>query len=291
MLKSMTGFSRIESSNENLTVTVEIKSLNGRFLDINPKLPKILNQKEIEIRDVLKQTLQRGSVTININLKYETIAESLKFNEKMAIECLATLKQLNTKLKLRESVKLDHLLQYSDYFYEKSESSLSEEDWTLIKNAVVEATKALDKTRGVEGQYIQKDFQARIKKIEALGASIEAAGADRVPAEREKMRQRIAKLFESDEIDEQRLQMEMVMLANRLDISEECVRLKSHIKYFSELFKQKEPTGNKINFILQEMNREINTIGSKADDAVISQKVVAVKEELERIREQAQNVE
>jgi uncharacterized protein (TIGR00255 family) len=142
-----------------------------------------------------------------------------------------------------------------------------------------------------EGKQILNDINNRMKKISDNVNKIEKLGIEKIPAERERLRQRIAQMFESDEYDEQRLQTEMVLMADKLDISEECVRLYSHFKFFNETVKANEPSGRKLNFLLQEMNREINTIGSKASDAYISQLVVLVKEELERIREQIQNIE
>jgi uncharacterized protein (TIGR00255 family) len=142
-----------------------------------------------------------------------------------------------------------------------------------------------------EGTQILKDLQFRLKNVSSTLQKIEALGIKKIPLERERLRQKVAMLFDSDEIDEHRIQMELVLLADKLDISEECVRLNSHIKFMFESLKSKEPVGKKINFLLQEMNREINTIGSKANDTEISHLVVSAKEELERLREQIQNIE
>jgi uncharacterized protein (TIGR00255 family) len=142
-----------------------------------------------------------------------------------------------------------------------------------------------------EGKNIEKDILNRIKKIHAITDKIRALGLEKIPTEREKFRQKVAQLFEGDEIDEQRIYMEMILLADKLDISEECVRLESHFKLFYNSLKEKDSAGRKINFLMQEMNREINTIGSKANDSEISQLVISVKEELERVREQIQNIE
>jgi len=149
----------------------------------------------------------------------------------------------------------------------------------------------MNKMRIKEGEQILKDMNARVKAVSKLVDVIESLGVKRIPAERERLRQKIAMLFESDEIDEHRIQMELVLIADKLDFSEECVRLKSHIKFWFESIKEKDPVGKKLSFMLQEMNREINTIGSKCNDPEISMKVVTVKEELEKIREQVQNIE
>ncbi len=168
---------------------------------------------------------------------------------------------------------------------------LAEREWKVVVKAVRAALASLDTMRKNEGKELAKDIRARIKTIEERLDRIEERSMQRVPEERERLRSRIAQLFESDEIDEQRLQLEILLLADKLDCSEEIVRLRSHIKFFLEALKSTEPIGRQLNFLLQEMQREINTIGSKANDAEISQMVVSVKEELERIREQVQNIE
>jgi len=145
--------------------------------------------------------------------------------------------------------------------------------------------------RAQEGQEIYKDFNKRLRKISNSIDKIEKLSAQKIIDERDNQREKIAKLFESDELDETRIQMEIAIIANRLDVSEECVRLRSHIKFFRETMKSNEPIGQKLNFLLQEINREVNTIGSKSDSAEISHIVVALKEEVERIREQVQNIE
>ncbi|MBL7974412.1 MAG: DUF1732 domain-containing protein, partial [Candidatus Kapabacteria bacterium] len=154
------------------------------------------------------------------------------------------------------------------------------------------ALTALENARKNEGKEISKDLRARMKTIETTLDQVEEIGMKRIPEERERLRARIAQLFDADEIDEQRLQMEIVLLADKLDISEECVRLRSHIKFMNEALKSTvDANGRQMNFMLQEMNREVNTIGSKANDANIARMVVGLKDELERIREQVQNIE
>ena len=164
-------------------------------------------------------------------------------------------------------------------------------EWKLVKTALKDALKGIDKMRTSEGQQISRDIHERVKNIAKSVEKVDAISSKKIPLERERLRQRVAQLFESDDIDERRIQMEIVLIADKLDISEECVRLRSHIKFFNETLKAKEPMGQKLNFLIQEMNREINTIGSKANDTEISQLVVEAKDEMERIREQIKNVE
>jgi uncharacterized protein (TIGR00255 family) len=294
MIKSMTGYSRIETSENGVTALVEIRTVNGKNLDISPRLPKSLQHKEIDIREMVRHALMRGSV--NVNITVETVAEEshlVTLNEAKAEAYFAEIDKLRKKFKMRDAVKLDHLMNFTDMF----EKNVVEEDyskqWNIVQKTLRSALNSLDNMRKNEGRELGKDIRNRIGYIERDLDKVEKLAEKRVPQERERLRARIAQLFESDEIDEQRLQMEIIIVANKLDISEEIVRLRSHIKFAVEVMNSKghESIGRRLNFILQEMHREINTIGSKADDAGISQIVVAMKEELERLREQVQNIE
>ncbi|MBM2813375.1 MAG: YicC family protein [Ignavibacteria bacterium] len=291
MIKSMTGFGRCEESESGLVVSVEVKSLNGKNLEINCRLPRSLSSKELEIREIVRANIARGSLSVNVNVQNSSPAAQYEINEKAVQDIFTNINGVKKKLKLQGNVQISDLLHFSNFFFLPIENDTSEIEWRLTKKALREALKSLDKMRKIEGDKLFKDMAARMKTIKNTVGEIESLGMKRIPEERDKLRKRVAMLFESDEIDEHRLQLEIVLIADKLDISEECVRLSSHIKYFFEVFKEKEPPGRKIGFLLQEMNREINTIGSKANNSVISQTVVIVKEELERIREQIQNIE
>ena len=180
---------------------------------------------------------------------------------------------------------------FSDHFRDTKDNENVAAYWRVTKRALRAAINNVEAMRKREGTQLAKDIKSRLSGIKKNVDKIESLSTARVPEEREKLRMRVAQLFESDEIDEQRLQMEMVLLADKLDISEECVRLHSHLTYFNNIMRAKGSSGKKMNFLVQEIYREINTIGSKANDANISQIVVNVKEELERIREQVQNIE
>ena len=287
----MTGFSKVEAREKGINLTVELKALNGRFLEINCKIPRTLSLKEYEIREMIKSNIQRGSIYIGINIESDPASKQNLINENAAEGYFNALKRLKKKLHINEPVKFSELLTFSNNFYVKENGEESETEWKLAKGAIIEALKNLDKMRVKEGTQIMKDIQSRMKNISGDLDKIEKLSTRKIPDERERLRQRVAQLFESDEIDEHRIQLEFVLLADKLDISEECVRMKSHIKFFFETLKAKEPMGRKINFLLQEMNREVNTMGSKASDTEISHTVVGMKEELERVREQVQNIE
>ncbi len=287
----MTGFAKKEFSESGKTICVEVKSLNGRFLELKCRLPKEHSYRELEIRDLVKDAITRGTININVTIDGNGEGKPASINLDSAAQILANLKEMKTKLKIKDEIKLDHILSLASSMSTEQVEGESEEMWAAVKKTTVEALKALNKMRTKEGEQIQKDMNARIKAVSKLVDTIESLGVKRIPAERERLRQKIAMLFESDEIDEHRIQMELVLIADKLDFSEECVRLRSHIKFWFESLKEKDPVGKKLSFMLQEMNREINTIGSKCNDAEISSKVVIVKEELEKVREQVQNIE
>jgi uncharacterized protein (TIGR00255 family) len=287
----MTGFSKAQSTEKGIKCIVEIKTLNGRYLDIKVKAPNSLSQKELQIKELVKSFLSRGSVLINIAFEYQGLKEEFAFDREAASAVYEELKLLKKHLKIRDAVKFDHLLGFSQFFSVKKNDQESAAEWRTAKKALREALKSLEKMRAQEGQEIYKDFNKRLRKISNSIDKIEKLSAQKIIDERDNQREKIAKLFESDELDETRIQMEIAIIANRLDVSEECVRLRSHIKFFRETMKSNEPIGQKLNFLLQEINREVNTIGSKSDSAEISHIVVALKEEVERIREQVQNIE
>ena len=291
MIKSMTGFSKTEAHESGMTANVEIKSLNGRYLEINCRTPRSLSHKEFELRDLVKKAMTRGNVFLNVTIDKDEAAKPFVLDSGVAAECYDTLKELRAKLKIKDAVKIDHVLQFSSDFFVKKDDDTSDLEWKLVSKAVKNALRSLNTMRGKEGRQILKDMNARMNKIENDIEQLEKLGLEKIPAERDRLRQRVAKLFESDEIDEQRLQTELVLIADKLDISEECVRMRSHLKFYFETIESPEPSGKKVNFLLQEMNREINTIGSKANDAEMAHIVVGAKEDLERIREQVQNME
>lgn len=291
-MKSMTGLSTASLSEHGIRATVEIRSVNGRYLEITSRLPKHLSHKEIELRELVRSVVQRGTVQVTVKVDSDAaVAASLSI-ERMEVYW-TQLEKLRKKLKINEPLTLGDLLHIPDVFATDDDIALerAEQEWKVVAKAVRAALSSLDTMRKNEGKELARDMRTRLKAIEERLDRIEQRSMQRVPEERERLRTRIAQLFESDEIDEQRLQFEILLLADKLDCSEEIVRLRSHIKFFGEALKSSEPIGRQLNFLLQEMNREINTIGAKASDAEISQHVVFVKEELERIREQVQNIE
>ncbi len=288
----MTGFSKAQLTEHGISANVEIRSVNGRYLELSCKMPRNLTHKELDVREMVKQALERGSVNVSIKVDATGKSESL-INTERASSYYQSLEALRKKLKIAEPVTLTDLLSIPDVIAQGEEDDKAvEAQWKVVAKAVKSALTALENARKNEGKEISKDLRARMKTIETTLDQVEEIGMKRIPEERERLRARIAQLFDADEIDEQRLQMEIVLLADKLDISEECVRLRSHIKFMNEALKSTvDANGRQMNFMLQEMNREVNTIGSKANDANIARMVVGLKDELERIREQVQNIE
>lgn len=291
-MKSMTGFSKAQLTEHGISANVEIRSVNGRYLELSCKMPRNLSHKELDVREMVKQALERGSVNVSIKVDATGKSESL-INTERASSYYQSLEALRKKLKIAEPVTLTDLLSIPDVIAQGEEDDKAvEAQWKVVAKAVKSALTALENARKNEGKEISKDLRSRMKTIETTLDQVEEIGMKRIPEERERLRARIAQLFDADEIDEQRLQMEIVLLADKLDISEECVRLRSHIKFMNDALKSTvDANGRQMNFMLQEMNREVNTIGSKANDANIARMVVGLKDELERIREQVQNIE
>lgn len=288
----MTGFAKSENNAHGINAIVEIKSVNGRYLEPSIKLPRTLSSKEIEVRDMLRKALNRGSVFVNVQVEYaegEAKIPSINIDKAKAIHGM--LLNLQKELQSDDSVNLNQVLTFSQHFIESDKDDIAELQWTVVREALKQALKSLDAVKTQEGNELSADMLMRINTIEQSLVYVEERSKTRIPEERERLRQKLALLLDNDEIEEHRMNQEIIILADKLDVSEESVRLRSHIKYFRELLNDSEPIGRKLNFLTQELNREINTIGSKANDADIARIVVGMKEELERIREQAQNIE
>jgi len=292
MVTSMTGFGRGEASEGPITVGVELRSVNSRFLEVSARLPRSLSSRENEIKDLVRKRMSRGKINILVSLERKgngTIP--LKVNPPAAKAYYKLLSELRRTLRLKESVKLVHLLEFSDIFESLDEEGSDEKEWAVARKGILAALEELSAMRAQEGRELEADFRHRIEVLQEHLDAVNRLSREQVPLERERLRERIKQLLESETIDEGRLEMEIALLADRLDVTEECVRFRSHNKFFLEALGAPDPVGRKLNFLLQEMHREANTIGSKSSSTEIAHIVVHVKEELERIREQLQNIE
>lgn len=291
MIISMTGYGRSEATGDGVTVVAEARSVNNRFLEISTRLPRELNHRENDIRDIVRKILVRGKINLNISVETDRSAvATFSVDPELVKSYKEGLDAIRRAAKIREGVSLEHLLQFSDVLLQ-NEAASEGDHWELLSQCIEGAIRALETMRMNEGRELARDMRDRIKTIDKLVDEAENLSRAKVPAERQRLRERIAQMFENDEFDESRLEFEIVLLADKLDVTEECVRYRSHSKFFAEAMKGPESAGRKLGFLLQEMNREITTIGSKSNDAEIAHLVVRAKEELEKIREQVQNIE
>ena len=292
MIASMTGFGRGEATREGVSISVELRTVNNRFLEVTTRLPRSLSLKENEIKEVIRRRISRGKVNVIAGIEREGNGSAgLAIDASAARAYYRLLTQLRKTLKLKEAVKLEHLLQFSEIFEQKDGGTPDETEWVVLQEALEAALGALSDMRRAEGGELERDFRERIEILDGRLGEIERLSAEQVPAERIRLRERVAQLIEKNPVDEGRLEMELALLADRLDVTEECVRFRSHNKFFLEALALPEPAGRKLNFLIQEMNREANTIGSKSNATEIAHLVVSMKEELEKIREQLQNIE
>lgn len=291
MMKSMTGYGRFEASVLGRTCTIEARCVNGRYLEVGTKLPKEWSDKELLIRELAREYVTRGSLSLYIRADESAALANVSLNTAVASSYVASLRALQQELGIAGDVTLDHLVAYSGIFQPAQPDAEAVDAWPELKIAIAGALEALNAMRAKEGAQLAMDFLHRIEIMEKTLKTIEERSIARIPLERERLRERVRQLVDDAILDEQRLQLEIVLLSDKLDVSEECVRLRSHIKFFRENLAEGVGVGRKLNFLLQEMNREVNTIGSKSNDAEIARMVVGMKEELERIREQVQNIE
>ena len=292
MIASMTGFGRGEASADGVTVSVELRTVNSRFLEVAARLPRSLNLRENEIKEIVRRKISRGKVNLLAAVEKEGAgAIPVTINPSAAKSYAKLLNQLRKASGIRAAVRLEHMLQFSDIFEQQELENTDEKEWLVMQKALALALDGLEAMRRNEGGELEKDFRARIALLEERLGRVEELSRAQVPAERARLRERIAQLLEKEKIDEGRLEMELAMLADRLDVTEECVRFRSHNKFFIDAIASPEAAGRKLNFLIQEMNREANTIGSKSSATEIAHIVVGIKEELERIREQLQNIE
>lgn len=289
----MTGYGQAEAVENGTTALAEVRCVNSRFLDVAVRMPRQFNHREGELRETARSYIGRGKLNISIALSKENDgAAPLKVNESVAQSYYRLLTDLRKSVKIREQVKLEHLLQFSEIFDSVSAEETEEEDWALIQNVLNAALKSLNVMRTKEGEELACDLRTRVEQMGRTIARIEELSKSRVPEERKRLEEKVNQvLSDPSSVDPNRLELEILLLAEKLDVTEECVRFRSHEKFFLEAMASKEPTGRRLNFLVQELNREANTIASKSSDTEISQLIVSVKEELEKIREQLQNVE
>jgi uncharacterized protein (TIGR00255 family) len=293
MIISMTGFGKSEGVYDNKHYTIEIRSVNSRFCEISFRYPKNLTQKDFDLKDIVRQKLTRGKIFVAISLNNNGDSKlNLSVNKDVVKEYLNILKNIKKTIGSKEKIKVEHLLHFSEVLSAEQSEEIGEEEFQFVCDLLKEAIGDVSVMKMKEGDFLKKDIFGRLEIIEKDVDDIFETGKTRLPLVRNKVAERINQFLEDKTIlDEKRLELETVVLLEKLDITEECVRLKSHIKYFRDCAESNEYAGRRLNFLIQEFNREINTIASKAMDAEISQKASYLKEEIEKIREQIQNIE
>lgn len=293
MITSMTGFGRGEASSDGIAVTVELKSVNSRYLDISLRLPQTVQEQELTLKELLQEHVERGKLNVSVRVDKSDMGEpEITFNKNLVRGYKKMLNDLRDAAGIEEPITLQSFLQFNDIFESREQDEETKElIWDLTKDAAENAAEELKQMRRQEGSQLEQDLNQRIDHIEEMLNIVKDKVDGRAKEMKEDLLERINELIESDKIDPDRLEMEVAMLVDKTDITEEIVRTQSHIKFFRKAVNNDDSVGRRLNFLSQEINREINTIGSKANDSEISQHIVKAKESLEQIKEQIQNVE
>ena len=290
MLYSMTGFGRAESTIKGRQVVVEIKSLNGKQFEVTAKIPPILRSYELDIRNLLNNILMRGTLDITISIKHEGASKPMVVNTGLAIYYYHGMQQIAEHINIPQDNILSTLMRMPEVVAPEQDV-LPEADWLQVKKVIEDAAQQLMQHRKHEGGALYKDLHQRISTIEKLLETILPLEGQRTEKIRSRLTQWLQGIDGKDNIDSNRLEQEMIYYLERIDFSEEKTRLKQHCQYFNDTIDQKDISiGKKLGFILQEIGREINTLGSKANHAEIQQIVINMKDELEKAKEQILNI-
>jgi len=290
MIKSMTGYGIASFDSGSTKYTVEIKSLNSKFLELSLRLPKIFSEKEFQLRNECSKQIERGKVNLSINVEQaNTAVNAAGIDTELLKHYYAQLKAVSNDLNepvnnlLQLALGLPEVVKYA-------EETVSEEEWKVVENTFQQAMAAFQQFRSDEGNVLEQDIKYRIDIILQNLKLVEIEEPKRIPVIRERLNQFLSEAAGRDGIDQNRFEQELIYYIDKLDITEEKIRLKSHCDYFIETLKNADANGKKLGFISQEIGREINTLGSKANDANMQKLVVGMKEELEKIKEQLLNV-
>lgn len=296
MVRSMTGYGRGEALTDGLRLAAEVRSVNHRFCEVSARLPRAFAAFEAEARKIVQDHVSRGKLTVVVTWEGggEESGEpggSLMLDERTAERYVELLRRAQSKFGLPGEVDLRTIAGLPNVFTWEEPGRSSEFYLGLLRDVVEKAARDLIRMKETEGEALKRDLSARAELVRSRVAKIRERAPSRVRETHERMKERVRSLLGDTDVPEDRLLMEIALLSDRLDCTEECVRLEAHCDHFLKFLDEESAPGRKLNFLLQEMNREINTIGSKSNDVAIVEQVVEVKEELERIREQVQNIE
>lgn len=290
MIQSMTGFGKSTFSFENKNYNVEIRTLNSKQADLNIKVPQLLKEKENPIRKILSETLVRGKIDFYLTSEFSNGETGNSLNKEVIQNYLTQLEEAlkGSTLKIDE-MALQSILRMPDVMV-PAKDEISKQEWDTIEKNIRLATKNLCEYRLDEGAVLQKDLEQRINRIETLLQQVEIPEKIRIERVKDRIQKHLTEAIENDKVDLNRFEQELIYYLEKFDITEEKIRLKAHCDYFKDTLNLSEAVGKKLNFISQEMGREINTLGSKANDVELQKIVVEMKDELEKIKEQAFNI-
>ncbi len=290
MLYSMTGFGRAEAIVNHRQIVAELKALNGKQFDLSAKLPPILRSWELDIRSLLSGLLVRGTVDLTISVKQEGASKPMVVNTDLALFYYQGMKQIAERTGIPEDNVLSTLMRMPEVVA-ADQDVLPEEEWQHVRAVIISAAEDLMQHRLQEGEALLRDISARISNIEALHNKVAPFEAERIERVRARITNMLEEMIGSDKVDTNRLEQEMIYYLERMDFSEEKTRLSQHCTYFHTIIRENDlAIGRKLNFVLQEIGREINTLGSKANHADIQQIVINMKDELEKAKEQVLNI-
>lgn len=291
MIKSMTGFGQVVLNSGTLAISVEVKSLNSKFLDLNLRLPRKFSEKELELRTLVADKLERGKISLGIDYQQSAKLEnSSRYNEELFVSYYTELKRLADKVMSGYDNLFQMALNSPDVMISTGKEELDPTEWERVKLLINEALEKCEQFRLAEGKSLEKKLAEYIENIRKGLSAVEQLDPKRIEKIRSKIKNGITDFFGSEGFDANRLEQEIIFYIEKLDIHEERVRLKTHLDYFLKGVSDKQSNGKKLAFIAQEIGREVNTIGSKANDAEMQQHVVMMKEELEKIKEQLNNI-
>jgi len=290
----MTGFGRGQATSEAATVTVEVRSVNKRHLDVSVRGPRGLGERELAIKQAIKDRFDRGQFRVSVDVEAQSTSV-LPLGPDRARAVADSLRALRDATGIDAPVTLDHVLDVAHRFLDDTEAptsrTLSKPAWAAIQHALSDALDGLHAMRTDEGTALLNDLTAQVDALDEHLGVVEKRAPVRVDEAQDLLQARLSDLLNDDRLDRDRLETEIAVLADKLDVHEECVRLQSHLRQFREALNDDDPAGRRLKFIMQEMLREVNTIGAKANDATISEHAVQMKELIEQIREQIRNVE
>lgn len=292
MVKSMTGYGRCEETVGGRRITVELKSVNHKYFEFSPRVTRGYGFLEDKLKSYVQSRVARGK--IDLFLSIETLEDAdvvVSVNHSLAAGYIAALREITERYKLPDTVTVNSLSRYSDIFSVHKAPEDEEAIWTAVQPVAEKAVDAFIAMRETEGRRLYEDVMARAAVILELVGKIEARSPETVKAYRERLEMKLREVLSDTAIDEQRILTEAAIFADKVAVAEETVRLRSHFEQLKSLLGAEEPSGRKMDFLVQEMNRETNTIGSKASDSQIAYMVVDIKAEIEKIREQIQNLE